>query len=462
MSGRTLTDAEVLFIEGARCLDYGDDDRAEACFRFAIEMVPCLAEAHGNLALLMEKKGHADEAEEHYRKAIQFNPELSRIHLNYGSLLSGQKRFAEAEAAYFRGISLEPKSPVGWSNLGVLYACMKREAEAEKCYRTALSLDVDYTTARFNLSYILLRQGRFEEGWLSLEARNWYRALASRLSCPRWQGEPLAGKRLLIGVEAGFGDMIQFCRYADVLKEMGATSVGLICHAPLRDLFSTLAGVDQLITMEEDIPTTGWDLWTPLMSAPFHCKTRLNSIPAKIPYLRPPEGRSGRWLLPKNGLRVGLVWKGNPRFENDADRSLGSLSVLAPLWAIKGIHFASLQKGPAGEEAATPPDGLSLIDLGPCLHDFADTAAAIMDLDLIISVDTAVAHLAGALGKPCWVMLPEYMTDWRWMDNRAISPWYPGVMRLFRQTAMGDWASVVARIADALRGFAQETMPPLP
>jgi hypothetical protein len=306
--------------------------------------------------------------------------------------------------------------------------------------------------ARFNLSYLLLRQGRFEEGWKCLDARNWLGELAKHVSCPRWQGESLTGKSVLIGYEAGHGDMIQFCRYAAVLKAQGAAAITMICHPALKTLFAGLEGVDSLFALDQPIPTSGWDYWTTLLSVPYYCKTRLDTIPTGIPYVHAPKERAGKWArqLPKNGLRVGLVWKGNPLFENDADRSLASLEVLAPLGQVSGVHFISLQKGAGEDEAMHPPAGLPLTHVGGQLTDFADTAAVVANLDLVICVDTAVAHLAGALGKPCWVLLPDYKADWRWMADRTDSPWYPGTMRLFRQPRMGDWNSVVAEVVVAL------------
>lgn len=436
----------------------GDDVLAEACLRQALRIAPEFAEGHANLGYLHERRGSFASAEFHYRRSIALNPAISDTHLNLGALLARAKRFAEAEAAYVQAIALRPASPAAWSNLGALYACMQREEEAEQCYRAAMILDQGYAAARFNLSYLLLRQGRFEEGWRCLEARNWYAALAARIACPRWQGEALAGKSILIGCEAGHGDMIQFCRYTALLKAQGAARISLMCHPALKVLFAQLEGVDELISVDQPIPSSGWDLWTPLLSIPCHCKTRADSIPAELPYLRVPPSRRAKWkpLIPADRLRVGLAWKGNPLFENDADRSLPSLQTLAPLAAVAGVRFVSLQKGAGEDEATRPPAGLSLLALGPQMQDFADTAAVVENLDLVICVDTALAHLAGALGKPCWVLLPAYKTDWRWLKDRADSPWYPAVMRLFRQSAMGDWSGVMAELVHALRRLAAD------
>jgi ADP-heptose:LPS heptosyltransferase len=319
-------------------------------------------------------------------------------------------------------------------------------------------LDTTYAKAHFNLSYLLLRQGRFEEGWQCLEARDWYAALANRLSCPRWQGQSLVGKSMLIGYEAGHGDMIQFCRYAKLLKTQGVAHITLLCHPALKTLLLTLDSVDVVIAFDESLPEFAWDFWTPLLSLPFYCQTRAESIPAEIPYLQADAALLAKWraVLPEGKLRVGLVWKGSPNFENDAERSLASLDLLAPLGAVKQVSFVSLQKGAGEQEAMQAPAGLSLLHLGSQMRDFADAAAIVENLDLVICVDTAMAHLTAALGRPCWLLLPNYMTDWRWLAEGASSMWYPGVMRLFRQPVSGDWAPVIAELVKALEVFASE------
>lgn len=453
MGGRRQ--AEALFFESNRLEAVGDAPGAEALLREAVRLAPDFAEAYANLGRLLDGRGIADEAEACHRRSIALDPGYARTHMNLGVNLAQRKRFGEAEAAYLESIRLEPASPAAWSNLGVLYACMKREAEAERCYRTATGIDPDYANAKFNLAYILLRQGRYEEGWACMEARDWYAALEDRLPCPRWRGEDLAGKSLLFAFEAGQGDMIQFCRYAPVLKAKGAASIVMICHPPLKTLFATLDGVDAIIGFNEPLPSAHYDFWTPPISIPFYCKTRLETIPAALPYLHSDPERVARWrpLLPSRGPRVGLVWKGSRAFENDADRSLPSLKLLAPLWQVPGVQFVSLQKGAGEDEAAQPPDGQPLADLGSKVADFADTAAVIASLDLVIAVDTGVAHLAGALGKPCWLLLPDYKADWRWLANRTDSPWYPGVMRLFRQKTVGDWGPVIDEVRSALPDF---------
>jgi hypothetical protein len=449
--------AEALFHEGNRYMQHGDFDLAERCFLDAVRVDADFAGGHANLGFVCERRGDATRAETCYRRSLELDPSYPETHLNLGVLLAARKRFHEAELAYTSALMLRPDSVAAWSNLGVLYACAKREREAEACYRVALNLDPAHVNARFNLGYLLLRRGAFAEGWECFDARDWYGALQAKLTFPRWRGEPLEGKSLLIGYEGGHGDMIQFCRYASVLKGKGASCIALMCHPPLKALFAQLAAVDRVIAFDEPLPTSGWDYWTPLLSVPYHCKTRVDSIPSAIPYLHAPPERLSRWqgVLPGEGLRVGLVWKGSPHFENDADRSLPSLAALAPLGTLAGITLISLQKGEGEDEAAHPPAGMRLLNLGPRMTDFADTAAIIAQLDLVICVDTAVAHLAGAMGKPCWILLPYYKTDWRWLKDRDDSPWYPRVVRLFRQTVSGEWSDVVADVVRAVVEFVE-------
>jgi len=215
----------------------------------------------------------------------------------------------------------------------------------------------------------------------------------------------------------------------------------------------TLEGVDTVIAFNEsDTVVPAHDYWIYPLSIPLHCKTTLETIPARLPYLRALPDRVTRWSprLPNDGFRVGLVWKGNISYKNDSKRSLPGLATLAPLWSVPGVHFVSLQKGQCEDEARNPPPGQPLIDLGTEIGDFADTAAIVEQLDLVISVDTAAAHVAGSLAKPCWVLLPAEKGDWRWLQGRDDSPWYPGVVRLFRQADSEDWTPLILDIKLAL------------
>jgi len=427
---------------------------AEQCFRNAINLWPDFSEAWANLGHLRSKAGDFNFAEQCYMKAISLSPDLEPAYLMLGVLLMNQKRFTESEQLYRGYLQRHPNSAAGWSNLGVLLACLKREKEAEQCYRTALSFDDQFAKASFNLSYILLRQQRWEEGWRCLEDRWQYPILEKHLTFPRWRGEPLFGKSLMIGFEMGHGDMIFYSRYIAELKARGVRSLAMICHPGLKKLFSTLAGVDQIYSLDEEVPPVGWDYWSPPMSLPHYCLTSSDNIPAPIPYLHADPLLVGQWtaVLPGDGLRVGLVWKGNPLFENDADRSISSLREFAPLADIPGVHYLGLQKGQGEQDI--PPTGMNYQALGSKLTDFADTAAVIQNLDLVISVDTAVAHLAGAMDKTCWLLLPDFRTDWRWQIEGDTTCWYPQRMRLFRQPAGGGWAPVINSIQNELSTLA--------
>ena len=443
---------EQLFSEGTALMNSGDLAAAEACLTTALAIHPYSGEVIANLAFLKERQGDVVLAERYYRQALHLLPTTLQIYLNMGVMLVKLLRFDEAKEIYERALQVDPNSPWVWSNYGVLYACMKRDTEAEQCYRKALELDPGYQKARFNLSYILLRQGRFEEGWYCLESREWQDLFSSYFHFPRWQGEALLGKSIVICFEGGFGDMIQFSRYASVLKHRGASRVSLICHPPLVKLFHTMADIDDVYSYDVDVDKSGWDYWVPMTSLPYRCGSRRESIPASIPYLYadPDKVISCSSLFEKKSLRVGLVWQGNPLFENNEHRSIADIEMLHPLLSLDDIAFVSLQKG-AGERQLSQGLGQSLIPANQVMHDFSDTAALIAHLDLVISVDTAVAHLAGALGKTVWVLLPHYRADWRWMTEREDSPWYPGVMRLFRQQAEEDWTDVARRVAHDLK-----------
>jgi hypothetical protein len=272
---------------------------------------------------------------------------------------------------------------------------------------------------------------------------------------------------LLFWPEQGLGDQIQFCRYVPRLKALGAARVTLVCQRPLCALFESLAGADSVVAADvvdnafvvDPGTIASHDFWTFPLSVPALLGTDLATLPeVAMPYLAPPPDRVEAWrarLGAQAPLRVGLVWRGNPKHHNDAERSLPGLETLAPLWDVPGVRFFSLQAGRAGLAAQSASAGQPLQHLGANFVDFADTAAALELLDLLICVDTSIAHLAGAIAKPCWVMLPQHRTDWRWLRDRDDSPWYPAGMRLFRQADRGAWGPVVEHVRDALAALAQ-------
>lgn len=429
----------------------GEPDAAIACFRNAIEQQPDCFEAYTNLGILLQQRGSLAQAEAAFRLSLAIRPSPETLS-NLADLFARSGRFDESETLYRQSLALDPK-PATYSNYGALLACLKRDKEAETCFRTSLELAPDNPNTRFNFAYLLLAQGRFSEGWENLEARHPGKINVPELPFPRWEGEALEGKSLLVWPEFGFGDEIQFCRYLPLLKEAGASRIALACREELETLFETLEGADEVWPVKKGLPDEPFDFWTMPLSIPHHLRTGIESIPAEIPYLFAAPERIEKWQgsIPDEGkMHVGLVWKGNPLHENDARRSLSSLSMLSPLWDVENVAFVSLQKGEGENEAKH--FFLPLAHLGSEIKDFADSAAILSMLDLVISVDTSIAHLAGAIGKPCWVMLPQFKTDWRWLKDRDDSPWYP-TMRLFRQGKDGDWESVILKIRDALQAI---------
>lgn len=367
------------------------------------------------------------------------------------------ERNDEAEAQFRAALRQAPDDETLLSNLGVLLHEQGRDDEAERCFRAALASAPAHATSRANLGQLLLAQGRFAEGWPFNEARVELMPGADDgplmpPGLPQWQGESLHGKTLLVMPEQGLGDEIQFCRYLRWLKSLGPKQLILVCRSALLPLLQALDGPDRVIALPQlagVLPEA--DAWVWLLSLPGLAGTTPATIPADVPYLRADPQRVARLALPGDSgrCRVGLVWHGNPRHDNDAERSLPGPQTLAPLWQVPGVDFFSLQL-PADD--AWPAD-LPCTDLAPRIGDFADTAALLASLDLLITVDTSAAHLAGALGRPCWLLLPAWKTDWRWLRGRDDTPWYPS-LRLFRQPARGDWATPVARIAAALADFA--------
>ncbi len=338
----------------------------------------------------------------------------------------------------------------GFNTLGNLLADRGRYDEAAVAFRRAIQLKPDYALAHWNLSLILLLWGDFENGWAEHEwrRRTTVESHPREFEQPMWDGGDLHGRTILLHHEQGFGDMIQFVRYAPLVAERGGRVI-LSCPAELASLLREIPEIAE-VHDGDDLPE--FDCHCPMLSLPFVFKTRLETIPAKTPYLKAPDESVARWreiLGAKNGkLRVGLAWAGNPRRRLDRRRSV-TLEQLEPLAMVKGIRFYSLQKSRTPQASAGVPAGMELIDLSDRLPDFAETAGAIENLDLVISVDTAVAHLAGTMGKPVWVLV-GFVPASRWMLDRNDSPWYP-TMRLFRQPAMDDWETPIAQIAQALK-----------
>jgi Flp pilus assembly protein TadD len=432
---------------------------AEASCRQALRLRPDYPEAHNNLGGALWAVGRLDEAEECCRQALRLRPDYPEAHNNLGNALRDLGRPEEAEASCREALRLRPDYPDAHSNLGAALYSLGRSAEAEESCREAGRLSPDYPDAHTNLAHALLLAGRFEEGWSEYEWRWKTRQLADgarNFPVPQWSGEPIGERTILLHAEQGLGDTLQFCRYLPLMAP--GVRIVLEAQAPLVRLLSRLPGVTQIIAQGERLPP--FDLHCPLLSLPRAFGTTLDSIPATTPYLAADPPQAAHWrerIAGLPGMRVGLVWAGGQRHGltnliiADRRRSI-TLDAMAPLAEASGISFISLQKGEPAAQAAHPPAGMALHDFTADLHDFADTAALIDGLDLVISVDTAVAHLAGALGKPVW-LLNRFDTDWRWLLNRDDSPWYP-TLRQFRQPAPGDWTSVLHASRDALRQLA--------
>jgi tetratricopeptide (TPR) repeat protein len=434
----------------------GRPKRAAEAARRALEIEPGMAMALSNLGVaLYELKEFAEAAQAH-RKAIAANPGFAEAHSNLGNALHALRRFDEAVDAYRRAIELRPDFADAWANLGTTLHHGGDFDEAAVALRRAIALAPGHANAHSGLGILLLMRGDFAEGWDEYE----WRLRSSERKGPRfpekpWQGESLAGKHVYVQAEQGFGDTLHFARYIPLLAAR-AGKVTLRVHQQLVALLrESLTGITVLGDRGDPGP---YDCDTVLLSLPRLLRTRLETIPVDLPYLRSPAQVALRWrtrLRDMDGLKVGVAWAGNPEHINDARRSL-DLSVLAPLFAVRGTAFASLQVGPRASDLRRER---GIDDLSPDLNDFSDTAGAIAALDLVITVDTSVAHLAGALGKPVWVLLP-WVTDWRWMLEREDCPWYP-TMRLFRQKRGDDRADVIARAAAELAAVANGDAAPL-
>ena len=368
---------------------------------------------------------------------------------NLGVALMNIGRLTDAEGELRVAVRLDPNLAAAQNNLGIALKDQGKYEQAMELYRKAIGLKPDYADAHWNLALVLLRLGQFKEGLAEYEWRGKVRTLKPLppLRQTRWNGEELAGKSIVLYPEQGFGDAIQFVRYLPVIEQRGGRVVVAV-PPELRRIFDLSYPSAQMVNFGGQFPPI--EMECPLVSLPFAFGTDLNSIPAQIPYLKTDPTLVEKWgirLGNRDGkLRIGITWAGNPSHHNDRNRSMNPAD-LRPLADIKHATFYSLQKDKIPTQ--TLPPGVNLIDLTAELTDFADTAAMIQNLDLVISVDTAVAHLAGAIGKPVWVLLP-LVPDWRWMQDRGDSPWYP-TMRLFRQRSIGDWPGVIKDVAAALR-----------
>jgi tetratricopeptide (TPR) repeat protein len=482
-SARLRKDADEAYILGSVLEKLGRSEDAIEVYGWAFEFRPTMAEAAAKVGTYHLARGNYEEAANHYRKAAQANPEIAEIQCNLASILDHLEDRTEALKAARRAIELKPNLVEAQNVMGLIWKNRRRPADAVACFRKAIETKPDYADAHNNLASVLeqvgqveaatihyqqasslnpanptlhhnyavnlLLRGNYRMGWTEMNWRRMDRTNPASRPFPKamWDGAPLGGRTILLTAEQGMGDAIQFLRYAPIVAARNARVVVEI-QAPLMELARHVTGVSdvvaQQLTSVELLPH--FDTHCPLMSLPMVLGTDTSSIPANIPYITAPADRIPAWqdrIAALPGKKVGLVWAGNPKYKRDKIRSIPT-EKLSALASVPGVSWISLQK----EKPAGLPTDLKLADFTADLHDFADTAALIDQLDLVIAVDTAVAHLAGAMGKPVWIMLPS-VPDWRWLLDREDSPWYP-TAKLFRQKTPGDWSEVLTRVAAAI------------
>jgi Flp pilus assembly protein TadD len=414
---------------------------ALAAYDRAIECQPLYWRAHFNAGLIRKAAGDLVRAEAHFTAVTAIDRGNAAAYTGLASVVAAMGRPEEARAQLERAVEVDPTHYQAWNNLGDTIRDAGRPEAALAYYNKAIMLRPDDPEPHINRAMALLLAGRFREGWRAYRWRHRRPGLGRAFDRPEWGGAPLDGRTILIHAEQGLGDTIQFVRYLPMVAARGGRVV-LECPAALVPLLDGQGAAERVIAKGRPLPD--FDLHAPLLDLPGRFGTEPSTIPAPVPYLAPPAGRAAR-LGPSGRRRVGLAWGGNPRHWNDAARSC-RLADLAPLLDLPGVTFHSLQKGERTAELGAYAG--RLVDLCSRDRDLADAAAAVAALDLVISVDTALAHLAGAMGKPVWLML-GHAPDWRWLLAREDSPWYP-TMRLFRQPRPGDWASVVARLRAGL------------
>lgn len=428
---------------------------AEASYRRAIALQPGHARAYNNLGGVLHMQGNLEEALAAYRKALELKPDLAQANQNYASIVRDTGVLERAAESYRRQTLANPRDALAFNDLGNTLRELGRHEEALAAYSQALAIDPELAEAHFSRAFVLLLRGEYAEGWREYEWR-WripaFNTPARRFAQPIWDGARAAGT-ILLHAEQGLGDTLQFARYAPLVAARCA-SVVLECQPELRSLMADVAGIARVVARGEALPP--FDAHAPLMSLPARFGSTLDNLPWNGPYVRADAQRVERWRgalaadaaqLGAGRLKVGLVWAGRPQQWDDRKRSI-SLAAMAPLARAADVLFYSLQVGEAAAQSAAPPPGMRLIDHAVRFTDFSDTAALASLLDLVITIDTSVAHLGGAMGVPTWVLV-AHAPDWRYHLARSDNPWYP-TMRLFRQARDGDWSSAIAAAADAL------------
>ncbi len=461
-------------------------DEAIENYREAIALEPDYVEAYDNLGTALQEQGRLEEAIENYHKALSLRSDYVRAYNNLANVLKKQGRYDEAVANYLMAVAIEPDNAVIYSNLGTaqqewghleeaienyhkavkidpdyaeaysnLGAALQEQGKLEEAIAScdrAISLKPDFAMAHLNRSISLLLSGNYQEGWAEYEWRLCTERYHTRIfQKPRWNGTALKSRSILVHAEQGFGDTIQFVRYLPMVRSRGGHVI-FECQRSLLRLLRCCEGVDKIIDQNSPgEPSEIYDFHVPLLSLPGIFGTTLGTIPLKRPYIHVDEKLSAKWhkiIGSAISFKVGLVWAGGPSRNYVYFNRSCTLNDFAPLAEVSGVTFYALQKGPAATEVINPPERMEIHNLERELHDFAETAAVIDNLDLVISVDTAVVHLAGALGKPVWTLLP-FSPDWRWMLDREESQWYPS-MRLFRQRDRDGWDRVIERVKRTL------------
>jgi tetratricopeptide (TPR) repeat protein len=428
--------------------EQGQVDQAVACYRRCLELKPDNPATYYNLGIALSDQGLLADAAACYRRALELKPDYTEAQNNLGVVLRRQGRLDEAAACYRRALELKPDYAEAHNNLGMVLKEQGKLDEVVACCRRALALKPDYAEAHLQQSFVSLLTGDFQRGWAEYQWRWKAKQFRRRdFSQPLWDGQPLEGRTILLHAEQGLGDSIQFVRYVPLVKRRGPVVI-LECPRPLLSLLASCAGIDRLVGQGDELPA--FDVQAPLLSLPGIFRTSLETIPADVPYLFADPGKVERWRQELGGVagfKIGIAWQGNPENPNDRDRSI-PLGRFEPLTRCSAVRLLSLQKDWGLGQLQHVAERFPVTELGSRLQDFMDTAAVMMNLDLVITCETAVAHLAGALGVPVWIALP-LVPDWRWLLDRSDSPWYP-TMRLFRQESRGDWQGVFRTIEVAL------------
>ncbi len=439
---------EQMFREGSKLLRRGNFNEALVCFRSALVLERSNTTLNLYAGTALHELGRYEEAVACYRMALDFAPGMGEIHNNLGNSLLALGLFSEAADSFLRAAAILTSSPVPPAARATALQALGKISEAEAECRRAILLDPAFAAAHWNLALNLLLQGRYEEGWREYEWR-WqksdFTSPCRHTDIPLWDGSPLKGKTILLHAEQGFGDAIQFIRYTPLVATHGGTVI-IECHPQLVRLFQSLPDVHSVVPFGAALPP--FNCQAPLLSLPGIFGTTLQTIPSAYPYLTASEELRLKWSVLMSVYpakrRVGLVWAGKKY--PDPLRSC-RLAELAPLLSLNNVTFFSLQ---LGVEAGLP-FGMNMVDLTGQIDDFADTAALIEQLDLVITIDTAVAHLVGAMGKQFYLMIP-FAPDWRWLLECSDSAWYPSA-HIFRQKQPGDWSDVIAMVYAALETF---------